>query len=305
MVLAKLRSVRIPSSAKKCKRRLRALFLNRLGVKGALAQSDDSLATRNDLDMGALKKKVSESGSRKKLACDDAPKLSTFSPTNMPRSTMQPARAGQAPPKMQTPPPLPSRWASPPCPTAYPRLPHASISLSYSATLRKSTPWESGTVGRLMLPRVDSFVGVDSNPSPTVCFAYNVIIMEIPSHLHYWKSTRDAMWHSRSAMKWMVYRNHLEMKADGGKFAWRNFTEEDGMKPFKNKLLHPATYERLQLELARRKRQAEQLADEESSTRLWRIVFPSPCHCTMSKSEVVTVDGEKRRREPRRNSSTT
>jgi hypothetical protein len=294
MVLAKLCSDRIPASAKKCKRQLRALFRSRLEVKEPRVHGDGSALPRKELDMRALRRNTSELGSRKKHSRIDAPKrLATFSPTNMPRSTLQAARAGQAPPRMQTPPPLPSRWANPPCPTAYPRLPHPSISLSYSAPLRKSSPWESATMGRRMYPRVDSFVGEDSNPSPTVRFAYSVTIMEIPSHIHYWKSIRDAMWHSRSSTKWIVCRNHLEMHADGGRHAWRNFAEEDEMKPFNNKLLHPATYERLELELARRKRQAEQLADEGSTSRHWRITFPSACNCNRKGcEEEATVDGE-------------
>ncbi|CAB9503070.1 expressed unknown protein [Seminavis robusta] len=235
------------SPQKKDGRRLRSRVLNRLGITSNKARVSDggippAKVSEEQAKPVALKSPTKKVSHRRVVITQSnvrcVPPNEPSSPC--PRTSWEVAIAQDE--KFATPPPIPSRSKPPPCPTAYPRLPHTSISVSYSMPLQEFQSYPG-----MPKPKEES--------SSRVCFASSVQVMEIPSHVHYSKQARDAMWTSPKDIDRLAKRNAYEYWADGKQ--WEDCKEEDEMLEWNGKLLHPFTYERMQNMIAQTRMEAE------------------------------------------------
>lgn len=97
-----------------------------------------------------------------------------------------------------------------------------------------------------------------SSSSRKVTFQETLQTVEIPSHRDMDAATIDSIWNSVDSVNSNMQRNSMEYYADGRD--WQNITEEDGMvlDEVTGELIHPATYEDLQVERLHTNRAEEQ-----------------------------------------------
>jgi len=103
-----------------------------------------------------------------------------------------------------------------------------------------------------------------------------VEVMEIPSHMHYTKQTRHAMWTPIAASRRNERRNRIEFLSENGGKDWRECTEEEDfiLWPRSGIYLHPETYRRVYKKALEKKRTAEAEERKKRSRRRFGIQPP-------------------------------
>lgn len=170
------------------------------------------------------------------------------SPRRLMRSPLPKSRPGVPPPPMPTPPPIPS-GVHPPCPTAFARLPHACISLSYRVPIRPARKLCRDDSPRCSEDRLED--DDDEFKQASVSFRPDAQVMEIPSHIHYTQEVRNTLWQDEKERLRNTRRNKIEFFYE--REDMNNVLEEESFIGFKGRLLHPVTHKLLMNAIVRGK----------------------------------------------------